>query len=403
MNIPEELLKMSQKELNRALVDNVFRTKYFYNNDYKKIYKLEGKIKGDFFLERWGQINHRQLRDRNYIIPLSIEQLNILKIERLKANFKENGGYIKWAIKKFNEAFGEEYVDAFEKSRDYARIIVHFPEITIKNSAEQEHLMRDVYLLFYVNPDSIELRGLKRGTMTEDEYWTGYTFSHIDGKICTIPTWESRFCYGESNTPMSKITKEMNRRGFLSIMKNLPFYLEMIKEYLSWESLEGVPWRRIDSVINNISGWREINSEDGEEYQNLLSYNLSEIYEQVMDKISSFTYEYYLSTGDEWRTKLSSKSVEEIRGVLKEIVPEQVIPVYNNMAMIRMDESDRDEVYSSEEHIKFKGEYRPFSLIPSPVKEISSDINPLILTDVKERIESRFNEFLIKKKINETV
>lgn len=174
------------------------------------------------------------------------------RIEKLK-NFVYKGEDV---AKIANEIFGEERVD-----NGSSYICIHFPEITITNSLGHKHLVRDLYIHINILYDEfvrnnrssidIEIMGIRR-TLSIREFDSGYSHSHLDGGI---DDW-GHFCMGVS--PFATLVTEV---GMNPIADNWEMLLMSLENFLSWESLEGGPFikienigntRGIDSLYNNI-------------------------------------------------------------------------------------------------------------------------------------------------------
>lgn len=179
---------------------------------------------------------HRQKRER---------ELAELK-ERFKTFvFDAEGVY---AIAK--DIFGEEYVDVNKQSITQFDLIVLFPEINITNSRNHKHVMKDVYVKINIDITShnvntgdrlsnIVLSG-RRGKLSEEEYHSAYGHSHFSGR--GIERW-SDFCLGSSDFAMILQTMK-----FSLTAEDWSLLFLSLENYLSWESLEGGPYKNISSV-----------------------------------------------------------------------------------------------------------------------------------------------------------
>ena len=154
--------------------------------------------------------------------------------------------------------FGEDKVMVTGSRGDFS-LYVHFPEIEITNSLKQQHTIRDLFVKIRLNgvgQDSgnsylcaCNISGA-RTTWTEAELNSGYTHSHLPNGVY-MPGSEQGFCLGSSE--------------FRIIMENIKLYCQdehwwmmllSLKNYVSWESIEGGPHcniREITRVRNNRS------------------------------------------------------------------------------------------------------------------------------------------------------
>jgi hypothetical protein len=148
------------------------------------------------------------------------------------------------------DIFGEEYIDIENISPTEFNIIVLFPEINITNSRRHKHVIKDLYVKINVdisvqNVDSgdrlstIKIEG-RRGKLSEEEFQSNYGHSHFSGS--GTERW-SDFCLGSSDFAM--IIQTM--RFSLAPEDWMLFFLSL-ENYVSWESLEGGPYRNIQNI-----------------------------------------------------------------------------------------------------------------------------------------------------------
>ena len=164
------------------------------------------------------------------------------KIEELKKNMVCDSDRIAEIAK---DVFGEERIDIIGSGNSF-NIIIHFPEIKILNSRNFSHIIRDLYFKTEININNltdlykanIDVYG-RRTTLTPAESYSGYAHSHIS---TGIGEW-SRFCLGSSD--------------FKSVIESLKMSLSeedwylfffSIENYVSWESLEGGPYKFMEGI-----------------------------------------------------------------------------------------------------------------------------------------------------------
>lgn len=156
--------------------------------------------------------------------------------------------------------------DVFSEDRLYKDdinnyIYIHYPEILITNSKNETHTIKDLYVRIHINI-ILNLEGIdmcfitlagRRMNVSIKEWQSQYGHSHISNCFSDF----SNFCLGSSDFALTigslqlSLTKEDWYLFFLSI-----------DNYVSWESLEGGPYRKIANIsyVSSISG-SEINSE----------------------------------------------------------------------------------------------------------------------------------------------
>jgi hypothetical protein len=132
------------------------------------------------------------------------------------------------------------------------QITIHFPElfVTNKNRTQKPHKVTDLYVRMVFTPlfnDAIGHGKFFQGartSLTFAEICTNYTFSHLSG------SWNQRgfsdFCLGstEFNAMCMDMANEWNPTYFEIFCQQLP-------DYLSWESLDGGPYRKIGEITEN--------------------------------------------------------------------------------------------------------------------------------------------------------
>lgn len=177
-----------------------------------------------------------------------------LKKERELAEFKEK---FKTFVLTSDEVctiakdiFGEEYVDVKTLSPTEFQLIILFPEVNITNSKAYKHVMKDLYVKINIdisihnvtNGNRLSNIGLsgRRGKLSEEEYHSDYGHSHFSGR--GIERW-SDFCLGSSDFAM--IIQTMR---FSLTPEDWSLLFLSLDNYVSWESLEGGPYHRINSV-----------------------------------------------------------------------------------------------------------------------------------------------------------
>lgn len=124
------------------------------------------------------------------------------------------------------------------------QIIIHFPEVTIKNG-KKDHLIRNMYVRLFVRSDGLlspYIQGM-RATVTEAEFLSQYVHSHLPRLIPTNIIFHS-FCtgVGEINQVLALLNSKYTSANFMMLLMH-------IKNYLEWESLEGHPYMFIENVF----------------------------------------------------------------------------------------------------------------------------------------------------------
>ena len=156
--------------------------------------------------------------------------------------------------------YGKNYfIDTTNKN--YLYIHLYFDEITIKNSRNKSHIIKDLFvkISFYKNSmDQYELMsGLSgyRTFITQNEANIGYCHSHLSSG--------GNFCLGSG--PLDKF---MSKHAYSLLLKKeyidtFDEMLLMIFQYVRWESLEGTPYKKLENIvkINSISKYQKVSNE----------------------------------------------------------------------------------------------------------------------------------------------
>lgn len=126
---------------------------------------------------------------------------------------------------------------------------IHFPEITISNSNDHTHDIKDLFVSFeiFLNSNGVipgELQGF-RTTFTIAEWESRYAHSHLN----SLPRIQSGFirrffCLGDGTSMV--VSRENLMLGYSENRFNM--YLFNIDSFVRWESLEGVPYKQLSRI-----------------------------------------------------------------------------------------------------------------------------------------------------------
>ena len=386
--IIQELSKYSQKELENILnKKNVATSKYLKSKRSDDLYILLGRdADGRFRVANSGRNSYKELE--YYFTPLTTKQFAEIKIKNLE-NLIDNWSterFTDFCKQQFIKCYGEEYVDF--QGND---VLVYFPEVTISNSVEQSHVTRDIYLHFKVRDTCVSLNAIKRTTYTEKEIRNNYLFSHCKSSYNPTNWTVDSFCFG--STDVADLRQSVEYNGRKAVFKNLYFFLEAIKEYLSWESLEGVPYRKIENVIIDVAKYKAANIPEVDNWQVL--------YETCINNIDSFEYSFNEVDGEYLRIKLESSSIGNIASILTDKFPQYCCFYLDGQSVEEQAISPCGFV--NPRQMYFKGEYIPLVILPDEETEstLPKRIHTHILNQVVKMIEDKFEEFYINKKLNE--
>lgn len=144
-------------------------------------------------------------------------------------------------IEIFNDYFGEEFVDVVKATRDNIVITVRFPLVTVTNENGNSVEIKELYARVTINSYGIITEGLRmiRSEFTAEQWLSDYAHSHLPG----IKPYFDYPCLGSG--PISS-TQQYLSNDFDKEMWGL-YCLELSK-YVTVESLEGIPYRRMSSI-----------------------------------------------------------------------------------------------------------------------------------------------------------
>jgi hypothetical protein len=163
------------------------------------------------------------------------------------------------AIALFEEKYGDN-VDLQwirEGNRNYAPVFkVVYPKFNITNSQGQSHQIRDLFVLHRFSYSSFGTFTIKRPqggrlSKTVEEIVSTYQQSHLTGHSEWIrqPFEATEFCLG-NDTDVSRMLAEFEAE---LDWDRLELYLYCVDSMVTWESIEGVPFRYMSSIKNSTS------------------------------------------------------------------------------------------------------------------------------------------------------
>ena len=130
-------------------------------------------------------------------------------------------------------------------------IIIHFPKLTLTNRNNKYHTIKDLFVKFSINIyHKIDILQGTRTTFHPIEYQKRYKHSHLPTNHGIAFT---SFCLG-SDAPISftKILLEEELTKFNTTWTDtFLFFLNQIKAYVVYESLEGGPYIKISSLTSS--------------------------------------------------------------------------------------------------------------------------------------------------------
>lgn len=139
-------------------------------------------------------------------------------------------------------------------------IVILFKDIIIKNSKDKEHSIKDLFVKIELDiyNSNLVIRDIYGGrtTLTYAEWNVGYMHSHlphVDISSGLIPPFWGRFCRGSGH--INDFIAEVNSEGGFKEENLTPFLIQILG-FVSWESLEGVPYKHFEHIMPRPSSGR---------------------------------------------------------------------------------------------------------------------------------------------------
>ena len=274
-------------------------------NDLKKQIALSGNIRDAAWFTQQYQKGRIKLLDNSNPISSSI-------FEQFKT-----------AIRVINDIYDNSWDIAFEVTKDLNNkifleikgIYILFPEINITNRDRANHTIKDLLVLIQLynyNNTALKIHSLKGGrlTLSYAEYQSNYFHSHLAIFKNSISTtmdlpYLSNFCTGsgEINIYQSNINGDgFNEERFIR-------YAMQIMSLVSYESIEGTPYRYIRSIsVRPRSGlyYNTDNSRNLRFKNKVINYYKQEDKIPVIDIHIDSTNSYYISDNETFKNFIYS-------------------------------------------------------------------------------------------------
>jgi hypothetical protein len=403
--LPEELSKLSSRELVNILDVEKYKAKYFIigkgNYNHCQIFKLIKRFKNISIYEDLETHSTISFDYKHSIAPIPLSSGYVAEFKYIRSknllNAIPNLEFDVYLKKVASSIFGEDKVDT-EYNYYYNCLTIYFPELIITNSVETLHTMYDIYIQFtFANrtDGAVFGRGLDnikfaRTTFTDVEVASIYQFSHVSSS--DPGTYSSSFCFG--STPLATAILRL-REGKLDMLSTVLMNLE---NYLTWESIEGSPYRPLSNMIK------------GERYVKVdidLHYSeKAKFYNIILNKMEYFNYTYNLINGA-YKIGLSKECIDSIEKILTRECRDLVYPLVDGVSCIENTNLNLDKFKRMEgivTSVTFKGETKNLKIIHTIKEEerqVSKSIHRTALNYIVEALERDFYNYLINKKLTE--
>lgn len=287
-----------------------------------------------------------------------------------------------------NEVYGEENVDRQDKI-----FVFKIPSIPITNG-KIKHTITDFYtrLTFKLNDDGttylLSVIEGNRGTITFAEYCGNYGFSHLSNSY----NW-GNFCFGvKFNTPIKDLVNDLMIDGYN--YDTFLIWCYSFKTYLGWESVEGVPYRHLNSV--QIGGGYKITK------NNIKDSKITEIYKKFIK--SKVKPEFKLSI-DNYEVIQN----QQFNDLVNSVAPDSLKIPYNSLTkeyvegldIPRIKQAIKDFNQSRSNDIIFKDIKTHCTIVDNFNTQTTDTLYLPIdaINRVKMMIEENYNKWLKKKSL----
>ena len=214
----------------------------------------------------------------------------------------------------------------FAQTEISVAVIIKFDEINITNSLNHTALLKDMFVKFdiifnkhgkckFTQP---YLYGV-RSTMYAYEVYTGYIHSHLGVRSRQLPTFND-FCLGSG--PISMVLIELSNYDKFKIIK-FEGFLYQLKNYLSWESIEGGPYIRISQRKKKENS--NLPFHFNTFYNRNLSIFISLFINKYLEQFIKYTKISFLNNKKDIAVDILPSDEEKLIGFLKPILKENNI------------------------------------------------------------------------------
>jgi hypothetical protein len=272
---------------------------YYIISDYEEHKLIYNPIDRLIYINEYHLLNNNfERNDKNEIIKIEIKNLDFSNIENYEV--------FKSCLDDFHKDRWDIIPIFTSNYKKELNLVIFYPEINITNSRDFKHVIKELYVIVPLHVEnknfvfSGNLYGF-RTFQTSDERDSNYIHSHSNNsKILEI----GKFCLGSGDINLI-IRNLMTRTNFSDVL--LKGFLLTLDYYLTWESLEGGPHRKLEVLFNksqeiNSSGsytlpiinnklFIEIFSKITPIYSNgLIDYNLKDIENCLSEFITHMNY-----------------------------------------------------------------------------------------------------------------
>lgn len=285
------------------------------------------------------------------------------------------------------------------------KILIHFPEITIRNSNDQSHIIKDLFIKIELSPilrESVFVPSYFSGwraTRSVNEHNSNYSHSHLprQNSAASERIYFDHFCLGNTN-----YNSLAGRLKWHFDKENFTLLIQQLRDYLAYESLEGVPYIRMSSIVSQSHTVTDLPNDTIDICVNLLIDFLKD----HPNLLNEFKYSLVSTACIDL---LKFRSIRENTSLLKILYSEYTklpsLPfVYyiNGVLTSNIGESLSNSLDPNRSSLKFKDRNIRYNVVnsDSDKEQIENEpdryLHPSIFKRLVEKLEKTVNDLLVK-------
>ena len=288
------------------------------------------------------------------------------------------------------------------------KIIIKFPQITITNSSNERHEIKDLYVVLpirlNVNDNIIVGRpGGTRGRISFAEKSSSYAHSHLPSTNFSINCQYNTtlFCLGSG-----PLTDVLNRiEGTNMRIEDFEAILIFLDDFVRWESIEGVPYTYI-SRISEAPTRNKIYIEDLNLKQYIGNTSIPSLIDYFKKKNTQLSFNYY-------KDRIVLNPEESFFNSVKNYIIEK-LPSYSNILIVYKDNDGNYYKYDINTNESISNAYNKYTIfrgqefqfyVEAPTQDFVSidryEVNPRYAELLIDELNNRIYENAVRKSIIE--
>lgn len=288
------------------------------------------------------------------------------------------------------------------------KIIIKFPQITITNSSNESHEIKDLYVVLpirlNINDNIIVGRPEgTRGRISFAEKSSSYAHSHLPStNFSTNYQYNTTlFCLGSG--PLTDVLDRIE--GTNMRIEDFEAILIFLDDFVRWESIEGVPYTYI-SRISEVSTRNKIYIEDLNLKQYIWNTSIPSLIDYFKEKNTQLSFNYY-------KDRIVLNPEESFFNSVKNYIIEK-LPSYSNILIVYKDEGGDYYKYDINTNESISNAYNKYTIfrgqeyqfyVEAPTQDFISidryEVNPRYAELLINELNNRIYENAVRKSIIE--